>query len=257
MADVLFGKGYVKLCRYEYERSTKLHEEALELRRQQGEAWKVAQSLNALGILCRRFYQDEAKALRFFEQSMQISRAIHDRRGLSFQLSNLSNAAMEAGDHERARLLMQECLEICRELADPVGEAEALYSLATIVEAEGRDEYAYRIFLECLGLSYRFGDMKTVSGALWGIADYAIKVRRADIAACLLGVIDAVRTSLGAPFPPHWRPLYEKTGYDVRALLTPAAFSAHYERGLSLPIDKALVLSGELGISETNTPKTT
>ena len=85
-------------------------------------------ALNRLG-LAYSSQGDYAKAIDFYQQSLEIRREIGDHKGIAASLNNLANAYSSQGDYAKAIDFHQQSLEIRREIGDRNGTASSLFNL--------------------------------------------------------------------------------------------------------------------------------
>jgi tetratricopeptide (TPR) repeat protein len=98
------------------------------------------------------------EALRFFEKSLAICRAIGDRAGESATLNNLSGFYRARGDYDAARRYLEESLAICRAIGDRAGEGVTLNNISRIYRVRGDDDMALRSLEESLAIHQDIGD---------------------------------------------------------------------------------------------------
>jgi predicted ATPase/DNA-binding winged helix-turn-helix (wHTH) protein len=95
---------YLAMHHGDFDRASTLHEEVLELSRQQGEKWAMGITLSDLGLL--RIVQhrhEEARAL--CAEGIALNQEFGDRRGIAWCLGILSCAEVAEGRHLRAARL--------------------------------------------------------------------------------------------------------------------------------------------------------
>ena len=88
-----------------------------------------ARVLAAAGLLCGR-RGDFAGAAAHHEASLEVSRALGDRRGIAEAVNNLGNTALSQGDLRLAARLYEEGYELRRMLGDPHDLAMSVNNLA-------------------------------------------------------------------------------------------------------------------------------
>ena len=122
-------------------------------------------ALNAAGSLA--FYQtDYPAAQALLEQSLALSRAFDDRRGIALALNNLGGVAIEQGNLPAARALYEESLGLLRELGDRHVAAGVLGNLAMVAHDCSDLGGARALAEESLALSRELGDQGRVADAL-------------------------------------------------------------------------------------------
>lgn len=111
-----------------------------------------AKALAGLGVLAVRL-RDFERAVGCYEQSLALSRAVGDRRGVAFALDNLGYLANDRGDRLEAERLLSESLTLYRELGDKRGLAKALDTLGLVAMLHGDHERAGPLLEESLALA--------------------------------------------------------------------------------------------------------
>ena len=126
-----------------------------------------AKALTRAGTL--KFQRREMdKAWEHFEESLELSRELGDKRGLSAGLNNLGNLAAGWGDLERARLLLEESLRLRREINLKGATAWSLFHLSGVEQAKGYFEKARKMLEEALELLRQEGDISSMAWVLDG-----------------------------------------------------------------------------------------
>jgi CHAT domain-containing protein len=135
----------------DYRRAADLHEEALSLRRQAGDADREGNSLNNLGKVYLKL-GDRKKGRDYFEQALGMHRKTGNRHMLARTLRNLGELDFETGDYAAAERYLDESLETCRAIQDPNGEAAALTDLARLERARGGLDRAHALADEAMAV---------------------------------------------------------------------------------------------------------
>ena len=110
--------------------------ESLAVFRESGDDWGTAFSLNDLGMVLYRHFQDD-DGERFCAESREIFRRLGDRRGQAFAASNLARAAMERAEYPRALRLHREALALREEVDDRWGVAMSQMQLGKVLARMG------------------------------------------------------------------------------------------------------------------------
>lgn len=116
---------------------------------------------------------DVGQAQAFYEQCLEIRRALQDRAGTANVLHNLGFLALRQGDMERARPFYEESLAIQRELQDTLGIADELHHLGMVAHGQGDLEQARRLYEESLALRRPLGDSRGIRFNLQCLANLA------------------------------------------------------------------------------------
>jgi predicted ATPase/DNA-binding CsgD family transcriptional regulator len=109
---------------------------------------------------------DYPVARRAYEASLEVWRAMNDRRGAAGTLMNLGLVAKGQGDREGTKDLYEQCLVEMRELADEGGAARVLCNLGGVLCELGRFEAAVAALQESLSIARRIDDLRTHGTAL-------------------------------------------------------------------------------------------
>jgi len=96
--------GAVALAQRDYERATRLLEEALTIQRELGDRWGIARSLVSLGVAALGRGDHEAAEI-LFEQGLTVQLEADDRPGIAASFEQIAALSVEAGDHQRAACL--------------------------------------------------------------------------------------------------------------------------------------------------------
>jgi len=128
--------------------------------------------LNAAGSLA--FHETDYPAARkLLEQSLELSRALGDRKGVALVLNNLGAVAIEQGDHAAARGLYEESLALLRELGERPIAAGVLGNLAIVAHECGDLDAARAMSEESLAMSRALGDQGRIADAMNTLANVA------------------------------------------------------------------------------------
>lgn len=162
MALPFHGLGYIAHMRGEYAEARTWLLRSLDIYRDAGQSWGVANALGNLCLVARREGSfEEARAYGL--ESLAIRREIGDQRGISSSLNNLGLVYCDLGEYSEAREALLEALEICRRLQHKVGLGNVLSGLCQAHFRLGDVEVAEGYCYECLEIYRDIGD-------LWGVA---------------------------------------------------------------------------------------
>jgi predicted ATPase len=126
----------------------------------------------ALGILAAA-QCDFAGAKAMARESLEISRAFGDKRGMAVSLNALAAHARNCGELAEAARLFEESRDMFAESNDPVGVAGALSNLASVLKDQGDYPRAHSLYQQCLSMFEGMGDRPRVAWSLSGQADLA------------------------------------------------------------------------------------
>jgi predicted ATPase/class 3 adenylate cyclase/uncharacterized protein HemY len=109
---------------------------------------------------------DFARARELYLESLELWRAVGDRRAVAEVLNNLGDLLRQLGDRRQGKAMIEESLLLFRQVADNRGIAHALSNLADILLAEGDQQQAKRLFEESLPLFRATSDRRGLSHGL-------------------------------------------------------------------------------------------
>jgi predicted ATPase len=115
--------------------------------------------------------EDLKTARRYYTESLELRRALGQRRGVAVQMENLGWITFLEGDYAEARRLTEQALETYRELGLQQSVAGALVQLASITRAQHAYEETTRLCEEALELSHKLNDP-------YGIAQATLRLGR-------------------------------------------------------------------------------
>ena len=131
LALVLQGLGMVADIRHDEPAAHEFYAESLALRRELGDPWGQAQSLDSLGA--RQLADGDLDAAHTsYVEALEIARQTGDRRLIATELSGLASLAATQGNVSRAVTLYAEALPLDAELHDRWGAAGRLSALAEL-----------------------------------------------------------------------------------------------------------------------------
>jgi ATP/maltotriose-dependent transcriptional regulator MalT len=113
------------------------------------------------------------RAVTLNEESVHLFLEVGEKWGAAIQFCFLAVAWRDRGDHGRARRLAERGLALSREVGERQTLCAALYTLATLAQAEGDHERARDLFEEGLTLSAELGNEADVAHCLEGLASIA------------------------------------------------------------------------------------
>ncbi len=235
---VVAGAGWLANVQSEPDRAVALAERSLLLAG--GQAPEVAALAGATqgGVAINAGNLEQASAL--FERLLDSVRSARLSWWTAVFLNNLGFVAYLRGDLTRARTLVEESAGLRREIGDLRGLASSLLNLGAIAWANGDVSRAHRLYLESLRLVIREGAAVPLATDL--LEDLAGVLARdhPQLAARLLGAVDAFHTTVGVPGQRWRRAGLDRTAAELQRLLGPDAYGSIRAEGAKLPIDQAI-----------------
>jgi predicted ATPase len=154
--------------------------------------------LDGLGNMAWRQGDLDAAAAALTE-SLEIWRALGDRRNTGGALSNLGTVTELQGDYERALALQEEALAIAREVGEPLRVATALNNLALLVWNSGEIDRAIALLEESIAIKREKGNRVGLVSSLNNLG--MLMVEKGDLARALAYLDEtlAIDRDLGSP----------------------------------------------------------
>ena len=152
------------------------------------------------------------KAMKYYQQYLQIAREIRDRSGEGSVLGNLGNVYYSQGEYDKAMEYYQQSLQIAREIGDRSGEGIALGNWGeTLLKLE---KYAASLEYSqaALEIFKQIGNPHHQGIALKNIAEAHQHLGNLDAARQYCDEALAILTELGAPELKECQELRDKLG---------------------------------------------
>src|SRR6185295_6303238 len=146
----------VQSIRGHYSKAQEIMKPALAEARTTGNVHLVANLLGQLGRVAM-WTGDEAGAVEYIGEALELSRSIGDKKALVFNLRQMGNAITQTAPH-KARVYQEESVQLAREVGDKEAEAHGLNSLAIAIQLGGDNERGIATFLQSLELNRALGD---------------------------------------------------------------------------------------------------
>ncbi len=132
-----------------------------------------AKALCVAGIVAGFAGDDRSQA--FVEESLAISRALEDGRGIAHALNAMGVNAIGEDELDVARGCLEEALALARQAGDEHLSARALQNLAVVSSRQGDDRKASLLAGESIRFHRSFGDKGSEGIGLMAMAHYAIR----------------------------------------------------------------------------------
>ncbi|MEH2393585.1 MAG: tetratricopeptide repeat protein, partial [Nostoc sp.] len=134
------------------------------------ENWNYQAALILLGN-AYYFLGQYQRAIKYYQQSLDIRREIGDRNGEGNSLIGLGNAYNSLGQYQRAIELLQESLEITRDIGDRNGEGLSLMNLGNAYNSLGQYQRAIEFLQQSLEISREIGDRNGEGNSLMNLGN--------------------------------------------------------------------------------------
>lgn len=133
-----------------------------------------AKALNGAGVLAES-QGDWEGAAKLHMESLAISRAQGDLRGVAWSLNNLGVVELNQGNFDQAQELLEENLAIAEQVDDPASIASALIDLGQIAHYQGDQPRAADLLTRALERFRALGDESHTARALNNLGTVAIE----------------------------------------------------------------------------------
>ena len=194
---------------------------------------------------------DLDRAVAALDEGVAILRAAGDCVGASIGIGlgpALLGAALRLrGDLDRAAAALEEGLALSRSIGNTWGVGIALQDLAQVARERGEQHRAAALFAECMAGAREIADSRRVAECLEGFAELAAEASQAERATRLLGAAQALRDANGSAVESLDRAIHAHSVAAARQALGEAAFTAAWNAGRALPLERAIeeaLLSG-------------
>jgi predicted ATPase/DNA-binding CsgD family transcriptional regulator len=242
VADALTGLALVRRTRGDYDEAEALFREALSVYEELGAEDAIARAVDRLAMNFVTAGDDD-RARPLFERSLELSRRLDDSHGITLGLFGLA-VARPAGETLEAKAQAVESLDILRAIGDRRTFAKALWNVASINADLGEAETAAAQFEESLTLFIEFGDRWFCGTVLESAAFLAARVGDAERAVSIFGAADAIWTTLDVPLGRRFRERHDRVVAEARSRLGEGRFAAAWDEGRRLPVSATVELVG-------------
>jgi non-specific serine/threonine protein kinase len=223
-ARAMYDAGYLAFWAGDYDRSSFLQNQAVELSRTTNDATVTALALVGLARIALR--TDVEAARRLCREALAVTEGTEDRVGRSSAMHVLGVAAQMAGDFMEAREMMSQRIAMAREQGNLAIISSEAGNLSMVERQLGNLDEAEALSREALQIAYQRGDELATGWMLNGLAAVVRDRGQGERAATLIGIADAAMEAAGGAWPPDELVHYEQTV----ATLTEAMGSVEFER---------------------------
>jgi predicted ATPase/DNA-binding SARP family transcriptional activator len=234
IAACLQALGSVAREQGRYVRSAQLHAESLELAKAARDERAEASARSYLGFVSW-LQGDLDLAAAECSRGLALFRALGDVEGTAWSLISLGVVARYRSDLDEAATLLRESLELSRSIGFREGIAWCEEQLGLVAldrgdspDAEARLRVSYATHRD-LRDRWRMASVLEDRAAV--VMAGGAGTGRAERAAWLLGLAQAVREAIGTALAPCERPQHERSVAAARSALGQAAYEAAWQRG--------------------------
>ena len=169
-ATALDGEGVLAETQGNYQRAEALHQDALAISREHGDAIGIARATGNLGVVAFDRGDDE-RAESLLQESLAQARQAADPQLTATALNDLGGVFYSRDDLEKARSLYQESLGLRRQQGNGADIARSLNNLGAVAFRMGDFSQARHLYAESLDLYRETGDKWGAAGSLTGLAE--------------------------------------------------------------------------------------
>jgi len=240
-ARVLIAFSIVALSRGDWELARERILEALPTLRKEQNKSMLAYILGRLGnidVNCCRFETAEdnlTESLRLYKQLDEIA-------GIAFALNGFGELMRIQKRYLEAKTFYEESIKFRNKQEGEKGSA-ALCNLANIERHLGNDDAAYELFVQALEFSVRVNYTFLECAALMGLAGIMAARGNPQLAARLMGSIEATLEINGHNIQPTDQEDYDRSINDARSRLDDETFILLWAEGRTMSLDEAVELA--------------
>ena len=156
------GIGFVYWYQRDPDNALIAFEEALQLRELVDDRQLLGNSYSDIGSLNFVFFRDYAKAITFYEKSIEIRKAIGDHVNIGKTLPRIAMAYERLGELDLAARNYREAAEVNRAVGDADRTANELYNAAVPLKNSGRFLEAVECLSEALSIWEELGNQEKI-----------------------------------------------------------------------------------------------
>ena len=240
VAEAYTGLALVRRTRGDYAEAEQLFREALAVYEGLGEGEGIARTLDRLAMNLV-VAGDDDRARPLFERSLELFRRLGNSHGIALGLYGLA-VTRPAGAHAAAGAQAAESLEILRAVGDRRTFGKVLWVVADINADLGDTEVAAVQFQESLTLFIEFGDRWFSGLVLESAAFLANGAGDAERAVALLAAADAIWAAINVPLLMRFRERHDRVLAEARSRLGEGRFAVAWGEGRRLPVEATVEL---------------
>jgi predicted ATPase/DNA-binding CsgD family transcriptional regulator len=193
--------------------------------------------------LLARHLGDVETAIMHLDVASALFREIEHWRGLGHTFNAHAVVLTSLREYDRAESLYQEAQALFAEHGHAGSGEEILVNLADLARRRGQGEHALQLFQDILRRYLDRQDPSGMAEVMTGIAAIAAERRQEEVAAYLLGAVDALCDRFGiAPYG-LFRGAYDPCVAAAKARLGEAVFSRAQGTGRQQPIEDVVAVA--------------
>lgn len=235
----MFAVGLLAWSRGDFARTEAVATDAIALAREHQLGFSEAIAHYAL-YLAADMQGEAEEAIRIGETTVALLRAVEAEAWLAYALSDVGTQHLEAGDQAKGQAWIEEGLALHRKRGNKQGIGNKLSDLGRVSHEAGDIVAAANNYAESLHWLMAGGDVWYLASPIEGLADIAIDIGAARVAARLLGAAAVLRERSGGTVWPDERARLERTMALVRAALDDEPYSREVAAGRALSLTEVV-----------------
>ncbi len=256
-ARVLAAAGTLAWRTGNYAKAASLHQESLEIFREQGDVSGMALALVNLGAQELNQHQ-LGRAAELFLEGLRLGEQLGDDNIQAMAQINLGLTTLLQEDLEQAESYFTAGLATSQRLQNKHYISVAVQNLGEIAHHRGDDDRALELLRKSLRLSVELEAPVNTAFCLEEIAAILTSRREGRLAARLLGCGSAIRSEARSPLPDGYRAqLYDPTLATLRDILGESAFTTEWEAGAALAVEELVAQALGVETAESGAATTT
>ncbi|MFN8589886.1 MAG: LuxR C-terminal-related transcriptional regulator [Thermomicrobiales bacterium] len=229
------------------ERAQQLATQALAIGERLDDEVAIADAVDTLGnIALTRHDYERAKPL--MERAVSLWRHLGRPAAEASALQILAGIEHGLGEEDAALLHAQDALARFRLLQSPPGMAGSLARLARQVRDQGYDRTAALTYREQLVICFKWNDRFSIVQAFAGLGEIGGRHGQPEIAALLIGAIDAIAAAAGSKRLPTAGVNYDRATATARTALGEQEFASLRAAGRGLSVERAVSLAWQVNV---------
>ena len=241
---------WLAMCQGDLERASTLRATGLELARETGDTYLLAESVFEAGILAF-WLGDLERATALIEEAQHALVAIETEYAtapikMCSTLNLLGGIALIAGDTDLAVHRGESAVEMARTLAAATDLGYALCGLGYARLQQGNLPEATSCFLESLAIAWGNQDLAFLARLHWAFAAIAMHHQRPELAAQLIGAADILDARTGSAMWPNDRALADSCLERLSTELPAGTLTRLRSQGAAWPTEQPVALAAHL-----------
>ena len=195
--EIQLSRSTIEGIRGHFGKGMEIAKSAAEEARSLGNDRLLASALGQMGRIAM-WSTDDAAAVRYAGEALEISRRLGDKKALIFNLRQMGNAIVGT-EPGRARTFHEESVQLAREAGDRRAEATGLNSMAIAIQLEGDKKKSLAVYAQALELNRAHKDRMGTAMVLSNMAGVSAIIGDLDAAERIAKESIAISIEIGSP----------------------------------------------------------